>query len=190
MIDAVAEKYPDYEIEDRSVALTELPLWVWIGMVIFIVIPAGIFALLQPGDAGFDLTGWSLVYVVVLMLVHEGTHAIAWKWASKLPWGTFRFGAEWRALALYCHSKEPMAVIPYRIGAIMPLIITGIVPWVISLMNGNFDLAIASSLLISGAFGDIFILWSIRDLPNFVLLQDHDSKAGCIVLWPKEQPIS
>ena len=80
-----------------------------------------------------------------------------------------------------------MPVWPYRIGAATPLILTGILPWVIGFALGNDDLAIAGAILISGAAGDIYVLWSIRDLPDEVLLQDHEEKAGCLAIWSSER---
>ncbi len=175
----------DYRIEDRSVAIHELPKWVWVMSLLLIVIPIMLYAVLQPGPRlGLDLdTPW-IWMMGLLLLMHEGTHAVAWKFASGLPWSAFKFGIQWKTVTPYCHSKTPMSVRAYRIGAIMPLIITGILPWIGAIFLNDDNLGVAASILISGAAGDLYILWSIRDLPDNVLLQDHDSRAGCIVLYP------
>ena len=60
-----------------------------------------------------------------------------------------------------------------------------IAPFIIGLIINDGGLVIAASFLISGAGGDIYILRSIKDLPAANLLQDHDSNAGCLVLWPR-----
>ncbi len=176
-------KYPEYHLEDRSVAIASLPLWVWGLTLVLAAVPMVLFAILSSVPA-FDLSWYWLGFTLILLLLHEGTHALAWKYASGLPWSSFTFGVQWKTATPYCHSTAPMLVQPYRIGAIMPLIVTGILPWLVSLLMGNAELAMASAILISGAAGDLYILWSIKDLPREVLLQDHNTQAGCIALWP------
>lgn len=182
----ISETYPKYILEDRSVAIPQIPGWVWGLMLALIVAPMLIFTGIWGREYMADLEWEWLLITLILLLLHEGTHAVAWKVASKLPWKVFSFGVQWKTLTPYCHSKEPMPVNAYRIGAITPLIVTGLIPWIISLVQGDADLALASALLISGAGGDIYILWSIRDLPEYVMVQDHDTRAGCLVLWPKQ----
>ena len=178
----LAEAYPDYEIEDRSVAIAALPTWVWVLALALVVIPLILYRII----GGSLSTGWLwLVWTLVLLLMHEGTHAVAWKLASGLPWSSFKFGIQWKTVTPYCHSIHPMGVQPYRIGAAMPLLLTGILPWIIGYILRDAELILASAVLISGAAGDIYILWAIRDLPDHVLLQDHDTQAGCVALWPK-----
>ena len=181
------EHYPGHRLEDRSVAIPEIPAWVWWMMIGLLVLPAAVFAGVWAWRIGFD-PGWGwLVWTLGLMLLHEGVHAVAWKLASGLPWGAFTFGIQWKMLAPYCHSAAPMPARAYRIGAAMPLFVTGLLPWAVGLALGDWDLALAASLLISGAGGDLYTLWSIRDLPDDVLVQDHQVRAGCVVLWPAQR---
>ena len=182
-LEKLAQKYAGYRIEDRSVAIAALPWWVWGLAVILIIIPIvlfEVFAHKQEGSLGYIWLLWTLG----LLILHEATHAVAWKFASGLPWSSFTFGVQWKTATPYCHSIEPMSIRAYRIGAISPLIVTGILPWVLAFVWGDVELAMAAAILISGAAGDLYILWAIKDLPDEVLLQDHDTQAGCLVLWP------
>lgn len=184
-LEDLAVKYPGYRIEDRSVAIAALPMWVWVLAIALIIIPIILFELLTHtiSNLGYLWLFWTLG----LLIAHEGTHAVAWKLASGLPWSSFTFGVQWKTVTPYCHSIEPMGVNAYRIGAISPLIVTGIIPWIVAFYTGDVELGMAAAVLISGAAGDLYILWSIRDLPDDALLQDHDTQAGCIVLWPEAQ---
>ena len=155
-------------------------------MITLLIVPIAVYLLVYGLGDDLDLTLWWVVWMFGLLLLHEGTHAVAWKLASKLPWSAFTFGVQWKTATPYCHSTEPMGVQAYRIGALMPLFVTGLLPWGVSLAAGYPDLAFASAFLISGASGDLYVLWSMRDLPNDVLVQDHDTKAGCVVLWPED----
>lgn len=176
-----------YSVEDRSVPVEGIPGWVWILMVALMILPFGIY-LLTWGTDNIGLSNWSwLWYTVLLLLMHEGTHAVAWKLASGLPWSAFSFGVQWKTATPYCHCDQPMPSKAYRIGAMSPLIVTGIVPWILAMWIGDGNLALASAMLISGAGGDIYITWAIRDVPEEILVQDHDSQAGCLIFWPAEE---
>lgn len=173
-----------FSVEDRSVPIEGIPAWVWGVMLLMFAIPFIVYILFW-GVSGIGLSSWNwLWFTIVLLLLHEGTHAIAWKFASGLPWSTFSFGIQWKTVTPYCHSSEPMPSRAYRIGAMTPLVVTGIIPWLLSLWIADGELALASAMLISGAGGDIYVTWAIRDVPEDVMVQDHESQAGCLVFWP------
>ena len=169
---------------DLSVPLDKLPRWViWLSLILTIVslIP---HVLVYGIDHLFNnMFGLGLFPLVLLGIVlHELAHAVGWKFASGLPWSDFTFGIMWRAAAPYCHAKKPMLVRPYQIGAVLPLILTGILPLIIALILGDATLSLASAFLISAAVGDIYVLRSVQDMPVDALVLDHPSQAGCIIL--------
>ncbi len=169
---------------DLSVPIHELPRWVYILSAVLMIVPLVPFVLahdmlaLLYGIHPLEV----LVGFVLLIVLHEGIHAIGWKIASGLPWSAFTFGFAWRAMAPYCHAKQPMNVRAYRIGAVLPLILTGIVPWLIGLALADATITVLGTLLITGAVGDIYVLWSLREMPASARVIDHESNAGCVVL--------
>lgn len=169
---------------DLSVPVHELPRWVWIlsGVLMFApLIPyVALYSLLTLLYGMNPLA--IVVGFIVLILLHEAIHAIGWKVASGLPWSAFTFGFAWRALAPYCHAKQPMGVNAYRIGGILPLIFTGIIPWLIGLALADATITVLGSILIAGAVGDIYVLHSLRNVPASASVIDHESNAGCVVL--------
>lgn len=178
--------------EDRSVPLTALPAWViWLSLALFAV-PLLPLIIWQGADAVWrDGFGWQLLPALLLLIVvHEGVHALAWKLASGLPWSAFRFGVLWKALAPYCHATEPMRLRPYQIGAAAPLVVTGIIPLLFGYLAGSAFWVVFAAIALSAAVGDIFVLWLIRDLPTNALLRDHPEHAGCVVLLPDSPEIS
>ncbi|QPC84411.1 DUF3267 domain-containing protein [Phototrophicus methaneseepsis] len=178
-----------YRTHDYSVSIAQLPSWViWLSVVLM-VFPALVYLLIYGWDATWgNLSILALlVEFVVLIVAHELVHAIGWKFASGLPWAKFRFGILWQGLAPYCHAIEPMSLQAYRIGAILPLFITGVLPWLVALVVGDTSLAIVGALLISGAVGDIYVIWTLRALPASVLVQDHTSRVGCVVYMPTDE---
>lgn len=169
---------------DLSVPVHELPRWVWGLSLLLLIIPAAPYVLVHglPMFLYGIGTPWVLVGFAVLIVAHEAIHAIGWKLASGLPWSSFRFGFLWRGLAPYCHCKQPMNVMAYRIGGVLPLILTGIVPWLIGLALADPALIFVAAMLIMGAVGDIYVLWSLRAVPSSAQVIDHESNAGCMVL--------
>lgn len=170
---------------DYSVPMTELPRTLALLSVALMVLPVVPFVLIY--DLGNLQLLWVFPLFILLVLVHEAVHAIAWKVSSGLAWRDFNFGFKWEALAPYCHAQKPMALQPYRIGAAAPLVVTGILPLIVAYINGSTTLAVVSALMISVAVGDLYILWLIRDVPPEAQLRDHPENAGCIVLLPETE---
>jgi hypothetical protein len=70
----------------------------------------------------------------------------------------------------------------YRIGVILPLIVTGIIPLIVGVASRNGTLTWLSAYAISAAIGDLIVLWVIRAVPGHSRVIDHPSQAGCYVL--------
>jgi hypothetical protein len=172
------------KIQDLSVPIHQLPRWVFYLALVLMIVPLIPFVIqygllhLLYGIGSW----WVLIGFAVMTVLHEATHAIGWKIASGLPWSSFTFGFAWRGLAPYCHSKQPMNATAYRIGGILPLIFTGILPWLIGMATGDPALTFVGTMLITGAVGDIYVLWSLRHTPASAQVMDHESNAGCVVL--------
>lgn len=171
---------------DLSVPVEKLPAWVWllsVGLLIGSLIPYGVLYGV-PDILGGLLNPLLLPLFVLLIVAHEVVHAIGWKVSSGLAWRDFKFGFLWKSLSPYCHAKKPMPVMAYRIGAALPGIVTGVLPLLVALLTGDGTLAVISAVMISAAVGDIYVLWSVRNVPDNAELIDHPSQAGCIALIP------
>ena len=171
--------------EDRSVPLTRLPLAIWAMLIGFTLVPGVLYPWVHGWgafpDLGLEFFGW----LVALTLLHEGIHAVGWKYASGLPWSAFKFGFAWKSLTPYCHAREAMPVGAYRIGSLLPLALTGLLPWAAGMILGDGDLGLAAAVLIGGAAGDVWVFLSIRDLEPGALVRDHPENAGCVVMRPE-----
>ncbi len=172
--------------EDRSLPMGRLPLWVWVAMLLLTALPVALYALRVGDGTVLDVGISGLLWTLVLIIAHEGVHAVAWKGASRLPWSAFHFGVMWKTLSPYCHADRPVSVRAYRIGAAAPLFATGLLPWTVATVFELPGLAFAGAILIGAAAGDLYILWSLRDLRDGALIQDHASQVGCIVLYPSD----
>lgn len=132
--------------------------------------------------AGLDGLALALVGFALLIVAHELVHAAGWIVFRRLSPRAIRFGLDVKTLSPYARALVPMRARAYRIGAALPLLVTGIVPWLWALHTGNALLAVLAALLISGAVGDLLVLWAIRAVPAHARVIDHPSNAGCYVL--------
>ena len=142
---------------------------------------------LGSGRSVFGVTGlWLLIAFFAGIVVHELLHGITWACYAKSGWKSISFGVMWKLLTPYCHCNEPMGVKAYLAGALMPLLVLGIIPAVVSLMIGSTVLLGLGILFIAAASGDIWMSWLLtKEDPESTIL-DHPTEAGFYV-FPKEE---
>ncbi len=174
-------------VEDLSVPIEKLPGWVWLLTVALLVVPPIPYIFVHGLDAARgDLNLLLLLIgVIVFIVLHELLHGIGWKFAGWLPWSAISFGFQWKTGSPYCHASVPMAVWAYRFGTVLPLMLTGVLPYLAGWILTDSTLVLLGTILISAAAGDIFVLWTLRDVPPYAKVQDHDSNAGCLVYLPE-----
>lgn len=164
-----------------------------------LAIPVALTILLVCGAPFVALHGWPAVgqsarlflrlvpAIPVLIggiLLHELLHGAAWAFYGRKPLTVIRFGINWTALAPYAHCPEPMPAGAYRLGALAPGILLGILPVLVSYWMGPTWVFFGGLIFTLAASGDFLILWILRHVPSQYLVQDHPSKAGCIVFEP------
>lgn len=123
-----------------------------------------------------------------LVIAHEVVHAVGWMVFGGVPPAEIRFGLDRATLSPYAHARTAMPATGYRIGAALPLLLTGILPWLAALLLGSPPLAALSAVLISAAIGDLYVLWVIREVPGGAQVLDHPAQAGCYVLLDESSP--
>ncbi|MGQ9888531.1 MAG: DUF3267 domain-containing protein [Aggregatilineales bacterium] len=153
-----------------------------------LLIPLAVFAWLWGVDlllnalTSLESLALALLGFALLIVAHELVHAIGWVVFGRLPLSAIRFGVDRKTLSPYACALLPMPAGAYRVGAALPLLVTGVVPWLLALLTGSGALAVVSALLISGAVGDLLVLSVIRSVPAQARVIDHPSNAGCLVL--------
>jgi hypothetical protein len=184
---------PGYRIvENRAVSMAAAswgaivlagPLIV-LGVWLFVV-THGKQRMAQGGDVYFSPLVFLLSLVIGIPL-HEFLHALAWKMAARLSWSAIRYGFQLKTLTPYAHSRIPMSAAAYRIGAAMPGIVLGIVPYLLGLLTGYGAATVFGLIMLFAAGGDMMILWLLRGVPPDAVVQDHPTDAGCMILAPED----
>ena len=174
--------------EDRSFSMVKANVYV---LLFTIPIAAALFVpfwLIWGHYYGAD---WNLAIAAGLFLggvvVHELLHGIAWMVAGGKSSATVKFGFQLKTLTPYAHCTEPLDITAYRIGAVVPGIVLGVIPAIAALAIGHAGWLVFGFLFTLAAGGDALILWVLRDVPKGALVEDHPDRAGCYVLMPAEE---
>lgn len=125
----------------------------------------------------------SLIPVMILGIpFHEFLHAVGWSLIGRIPITEVKFGVLWRALTPYAHLPKPVKAHTYRVGALSPILIMGVIPYLVSLIIGHAWLVNFALFFILAAGGDLLVAWILRGVERDAMVLDHPTRVGCIVL--------
>ncbi|MFP7476875.1 DUF3267 domain-containing protein [Terribacillus saccharophilus] len=119
-----------------------------------------------------------LVLVVLGIILHELLHGIGFIVFGKAKPRQIKYGISWKDGAAYAHCMIPIKVSAYRVALLLPVILTGLIPLVISFIVGNGVLLTVSVILTAGGIGDWLIFRSLKIYKASQLVKDHPTKVG------------
>jgi hypothetical protein len=181
---------PQPEGRDLSVSLARANVLTVAIAVPLVGLMLVVYRLLAPGGGGLAVGGTLasalafLTLLVVGILAHEGIHGLAWAWFGRFPLKRIRFGFQASTLTPYAHALDPMPARVYRLGAALPALVLGVLPFAVGTAVGSAGLALYGMIFTFAAGGDLLVLWLIRSVDARARVLDHPSRAGCIVLAP------
>ena len=175
-----------YKMTPLTIDMKKASIFSFVLFIIAAVIFGALFIAVNGFD--FDMTTTDItvftVAVLILTVVHELVHGATWAVFAEDHFRDISFGFMKEYLAPYCSCKTPLSKGQYITGALMPLIVTGIVPAVIALITGSWMLLLIGVALISGAAGDILIVRNIlryRTSSADVRYIDHPTEGGGVI---------
>lgn len=121
------------------------------------------------------------VFLLLLagIALHELIHGVCMAMSARKGWKSVSFGFNAKAIAPYAHCKEPLTLFAYRLSLVMPGILLGDIPVLISWFTGNILFLFFGILFWWAASADIIVLWLSRRITEG-MLQDHPDKIGFI----------
>lgn len=171
---------------DLSVSMTTASLYMLVVMVPLMLLLVLLYCGVWGSDRFFAglyrFMDWDSILPALLIGVpaHELIHGLAWVWFGKISIKDIKFGL--KSLAPYTHCKVPIRAKAYRMGAFMPVLLLGVLPYTIGLLAGNGWLPAFGLVYILAAGGDLLVLWILRGVDGQALVEDHPSQAGCYVM--------
>jgi len=176
-----------YTRTDLTVSIVKANVFA-IGMFVpLIVVFGGLFFLVNRNRFSFNGKTMMLaltVFYLLSIVIHEGIHGITWSLFSKNGNKDIEYGFMVEYLTPYATCKEPLLKKPYIIGALMPCIILGIIPSILSIVLNSFSMLVYGIMMIASAGGDILIVWEILKHPSEKKEQfymDHPTQAGGVL---------
>ena len=131
----------------------------------------------------FKNLSFAFLFLVLSIILHELIHGIFFMIFSKNKIKSIKFGimpAD-KLFTPYCHCKEQLKIWHYKISVMMPLIILGIVPAIVSIITGNLSIFIFGIVLTSAGCGDLLIFLKLMKEKKNNYVYDHPSEAGYYV---------
>lgn len=122
--------------------------------------------------------------MIVLTVVHELIHGAVWSLFCENGWKDIDFGFITQYLTPYCTCATPLPRWSYVEGALAPLVILGIVPYIAGLYSGSIFVFFLGIIMILAAGGDIMLtikLLRFKAQGEEVLIYDHPTEAGSVV---------
>lgn len=122
--------------------------------------------------------------MIVLTVIHELIHGAVWSLFCENGWKDIDFGFITQYLTPYCTCAAPLPRWSYVEGALAPLVILGIVPYIAGLFSGSVFVFFLGIMMILGAGGDIMLtikLLRFKAQGEEVLIYDHPTEAGSVV---------
>jgi hypothetical protein len=175
------------DVDDRSFSSWKAQILGLLPMLAVVVMaPASYVAVWGSGALDQPLNGihpgMLIGYFIGGVCVHEALHGLGWAVAGQKSWERVSFGFQVKSLTPYAHIEGPMQAWAYRIGAGLPGVALGLVPWALSIALGHAPMHIFGIVFTAVAAGDAMILWTLRDVPATHYVQDHPHRVGCLVL--------
>lgn len=125
-----------------------------------------------------------LFFQILLFVIHEIIHGITWAIYSENHFRDIEFGVIWKMITPYCTCKSELTKRQYIIGGIMPTILLGIIPAIITIIFNRKLIFIHSMLMIIGGGGDILILLKLlfyKGKGEDSMYLDHPYECGLVV---------
>ena len=119
-----------------------------------------------------------------MIVVHELIHGLSWSLFAENRWKDIEFGFMKQYLTPYCTCGVPLKKGAYIFGALMPLVLLGILPMIAGILADNLGLLLLGVILADAAAGDILIVWKIlryRSEAGTIVYIDHPTQAGGVI---------
>jgi hypothetical protein len=129
---------------------------------------------------------WLLGVLAAGAALHELLHGLTWAYFGQKPRSAIRYGFHLKTVSPYAHCIEPMSARAYRLGAAMPGLLLGVLPWLAGVLTGNGPVLIFGLIFTLVAAGDAMVLWQIRGVAPGSQVLDHPTQAGCYVFDREE----
>lgn len=121
----------------------------------------------------------SLLVFISGILLHEFIHGLSCAISGKKGFKHVKFGISKKNLTPYCHYNKAIKLKYYLWALIMPTLILGWLPLILSWFTGNFALFLYGLTFTLLAAADLLMFGKLIKLDKNILVKDFPDKPGC-----------
>ena len=181
--------------------LTELTASTWMANIFTFLyglplaaISCFLFYKLHP-DKPMLITGaYSIAHTLILLAfligAHELIHGITWSLFAKRGWKDIDLGFAIETLSPYCKCRYPLEKEAYVTGAIMPLVIAGVIPTAAAVLAGSAMWLLLGIIMTMYAGNDILSVINIlkyKDNDGGVLYMEYPNREGGVIFESRRE---
>jgi hypothetical protein len=119
-----------------------------------------------------------LIAVMLGIVLHEAIHALFFSFYLSSKYQGVKFGFDEQHGIPFVHLKEPISVLGFRVGAIMPMILLGVIPAALGVYYGSISLTAYGIIFIISASGDLLLIARTAGIPHEYMLKDMPDAIG------------
>ena len=176
-----------YRRVELTVGIVKANVFAVVLLIPLLIVGIGLFLLINRG-AGRGFAGMNpLVFFVLLfalIVIHELIHGLSWAMFAEHHWKDIEFGFMKQYLTPYCTCGVPLSKGQYIFGALMPLVLLGLIPMLVGILTGSLQTLLMGIIMADAAAGDILIVWKIlryRSGAESIVYIDHPTQAGGVI---------
>jgi hypothetical protein len=121
------------------------------------------FALLH-GRHSIRMHPTHLALAMLLIYAHELLHVLGFRVFGGVARDDISIRIAWRYLTPHVDLRVPVAVRRWRFAALLPGVVTGLLPVIAALALGNGPMVVVGALMIGAAGGDVALVAALRGL--------------------------
>jgi len=126
-----------------------------------------------------------IIGYVLLIVLHEFFHLLGFRVFAQVPWKRMVIGVNLKLGVAYATTDKLMSNKAIRKALLLPFWMTGVLPAVIGLYQGELVLIVLAALLIGGAVGDFEMYRKLKKLPDDWLIKDDPKLPKLYVYAPE-----
>lgn len=140
-----------------------------------------LYRVLWNENAGVSTT-WAFYLVLAAAVVaHEGLHGLAML-ACGVPGRDIHFGVQVSRGVAFAGTAVPLPVKCFRFVGALPLLVLGVIPFILGLVIGQGLTMRLGALMMGMAGGDVALLFALRNVPSAATIVGHATQPGFHVL--------
>ncbi len=179
-----------YRRVELTVGIVKANVFAVVLLIPLLIVGIGLF-LLKNGGIGRGFVGMNpilllalLALLFALIVIHELIHGLSWAIFAEHHWKDIEFGFMKQYLTPYCTCGVPLSKGQYIFGALVPLVLLGLLPMLAGILTGSMQTLLMGIIMADAAAGDILIVWKIlryRSGAENIVYIDHPTQAGGVI---------